>query len=91
MSIKSVLNSAGLFFSGVALIVLPALWLIFLVLSSKAIVGDSVTLWYTTFWLLIATTWLLFCRNANADRRLIVEITVWLASISLFIAAGYPG
>lgn len=82
-----IFRSAGWFASGVALLVLPAIWLLFFVLSTKVIAGNPVTLWYTTFWLLLASTWLLFWRKANAEKRLIVEVTVWLASAALFLAA----
>ena len=85
--INSVLESAGWFASGVAIIVLPSIWLLFFFLSTRVIAGNPATLWYTTIWLLLASTWLLFWRKAAAEKRLIVEITVWLASVALFIAA----
>ena len=89
MKIMDGVRSAGWFASGVALIVLPVIWLLFFVLSTIVIAGNPATLWYTTFWLLLASTWLLFWRKADAEKRLIVEITVWLASVALFLAATF--
>ena len=89
MTIMDSVRSVGWFASGVALIVFPGAWLLLFVLSTRVIAGNPATLWYTTLWLLLASTWLLFWRKADAEKRLIVEITVWLGSVALFIATTF--
>ena len=91
VTLKKAIESVGNWVAGVAILGLPFIWLVLFVLSLFAIASDSTTLWYTTVWLLMGSTWLLFCRKAKAETRLIVEITVWLASIALFFAAWVVG
>jgi len=88
--VAQVIHGAGWFLVGVAWIAVPSLWALLFFLSTKVIGENPVALWYTTIWLLLGSSWLLFSPKADAEKRRVVEVTVWLASVSLFIAAGFP-
>ncbi|WP_146093165.1 MULTISPECIES: hypothetical protein [unclassified Xanthomonas] len=86
MNAKDLIKNAGYVFAGVGIIVLPVAWVFLFALSSFSIVGNPALLWYTNLWLIGAATWLLFFRKGNAQRRFVLEVSVWLASVGLLIA-----
>lgn len=87
-SAKQVIQNAGYYFTGVFIIVFPAVWLLSFILSTLVIVRNPVTLWYTELWLFAGNTWLLFSKQGSPEKRKVIEFSIWVASIALIIAIG---
>jgi hypothetical protein len=78
-------------FFGIALVVVPLVWGLFLINSTIIIAKNPVASWYVELWVLLGAAWLLFYKKSNHDSRLIVEVSTFIAALGIFITKAVIG
>ena len=84
-------NKTGLFagvsyfFFGIALVVLPLIYAVLMFKNTLMIAQSPAASWWVEFWVLIGAGWLLFCKGAKHQNRLVVEISTFIAAVLIFV------
>ena len=76
---------ASHFFMGVLLVILPIIYLVLMVRNTISIAKSPTAAWWLELWILLFAGWLLLAKRANIQTRFVVELSIFIAALAVFI------
>lgn len=83
--VKKSSSGIGYFISGLALGILPIVWIFFLVRNTIELAQNPAAMWWLSLWILLANGWLLLDCKVGESTRKAVEWSAFIAGAATFI------